>query len=252
MIPPLASGRRYPPITTMFALRLNFQRLVSAGVLAGLCSFSARAADPKPAVEQVLFKDGRVLVTQNGKSVAAGEPVQLPGAITVATNGTFTVGNSSVRRLREGQILGADGMLASPDGTLVPVFDHVAVRKGRAEVIRDGVGAPLTADLPLGDAGRITPDGLFIARDGRRTRLLDGQMRRLDGTVVAATDTATLIRGKVVLQKDGSRLEVAASQSITMSDGTKVHGSGLVIRRNGTQFQLKEGEVLKIQGASSR
>lgn len=236
----------------MFPLRLILPCLAAGGVLAGLCSFSTRAADSEPAAEHVLLKDGRVFVTQNGKSVAAVRPVQLPGAIVVATNGTFTVGTGSVRQLREGQSLGADGMLASPDGSLVPVFDHVAVRKGRVEVIRDGVGRPLTADLPLGDAGRITPDGLFIARDGRRTQLLDGQMRRLDGSVVAATDTATLIQGKVVLQKDGSRLELNAAQSITMSDGTKIHGSGLVTRRNGTQFQLKEGEVLKIQGATSR
>jgi ribosomal protein L21 len=52
----------------------------------------------------------------------------------------------------------------------------------------------------------------------------------------------------VIVQKDGSQLTVASGRSITMNDGTKVMGDGTVIRFNGDQTTVKEGQILALEG----
>ena len=57
--------------------------------------------------------------------------------------------------------------------------------------------------------------------------------------------------GKVVLYKDGGKVDVRRGQVIAMADGTKVNGDGTVIRPDGTRAVLKEGDTLKIPGVVS-
>ena len=39
--------------------------------------------------------------------------------------------NGKTRHLEAGQILRADGILLNPDGSVMPVFDHIAMSNGR-------------------------------------------------------------------------------------------------------------------------
>jgi len=227
---------------------LNFR----CSCLLFIASLTVFAADPGPPVERVLFREGKVFAVRAGKTAPLEANVTLPNAIAVSTNGTFTVGKGKARPFQAGQSLGDDGMLASPDGTLVPVFDHIVIKSGRPVLMKDGVSSPVTAEMVLGDGTRVSPDGTLMGTDGRRTKLLDGQMRRLDGQNIAATDTVTLLQGKVVLQKDGSRLELKPGQTIAMSDGSKVSSDGTLSKPNGTTVKLIEGQTVTVEGVSTR
>jgi hypothetical protein len=213
---------------------------------------AVHAADPSPSVDRVVFREGKVFGVSTGKTAVLEGDVTLPNAITVSTNGTFTVGKGKARLFKEGDTLNSDGTLTGSDGTLVPVFDHIAMKNGKSVLVKDGVSSPLATELALGNGARISPDGTLTGADGRRTKLLDGQIQRLDGQAIAATDTATLIKGKVVLQKDGSRIELRPAQSMIMSDGTKVFGDGTVIKKDGTKVTLVEGQVFTVEGVSTR
>ncbi len=218
---------------------------------AALCLFLGLAwlsAQERQSVTSVTFKEGKVLIPSGDKSVEATNEVVLPGEIVVNTNGVFTVKNGKERQLREGQTIGADGMLVSPDGSVVPVTDHLLMKAGRVYLVRDGESAPLPREFALPDATRVTPDGIIRERDGKYRRMLDGQLLKLDGLSLPTTDTASLRNGRVVLYKDGGRVELRPGQAIAMSDGTRVNGDGTVVRPNGTMARLREGEILKIPG----
>src|SRR6185436_14897852 len=152
------------------------------------------------------------------------------------------------RQLLEGEILGRDGMLIKPDGSIMPVMDSVSMNRGRVMVFKDGESTELRASMQLGDGTTILPEGKITTRDGSSRRLLDGELFQLEGGVVPARDTITVQNGRVMVQKDGAVLAVEPGRSLIMNDGTKVLGDGTVIHFNGEQSKLTEGQILIIEG----
>ncbi len=219
-----------------------------SAVTAALFGFTASLAGQEVVlVDSVAFKGGKVMIPQDGKSVETTNDVTLPGEICVVTNGVFTVKKGKERQLQEGQTIDSSGMLTSPDGSVVPVIDHLVLKGGRVLLVKDGVGTPVS-NYTLPDGARVSGDGSIRGRDGRLSRLLDGQLLKLDGTAVATTDTISLKDGKVVLFKDGAAVELRKGQVMAMSDGTRVTGDGIVTKPDGTKVTIKEGETLKISG----
>src|SRR6266704_1426660 len=168
--------------------------------------------------ESVLLKDGQVMVVRGGKSTLLEEEVMVAGAVKMMTNGLFTVKGGTERELKEGQSLSEDGTLTSADGSVMPVWDHVAMKDGRITVVRDGESAPLEQAMTLPDGSTLLPDGLITRGVGGQDRLLDGQLLRLDGTQLAAKDTITKRDNKVVVQKDGSVLTLARVRSMLLAE----------------------------------
>ena len=214
-------------------------------------ALSVLGADGSPAPDRVTFKAGKVLVPKDGKQVEAIVEVSMAGEIVIQTNGLFTVQKGKERQMREGQSIDAQGMLTSPDGSVVPVFDHVVLRAGRVQIVKDGESRQLAGEFALPDGSKVLADGSIRGRSGSLRRLLDGQLLKLDGSAVEVTDTISMAGGRVVLYKDGGRVELRHGQVMAMSDGTRVNGDGSVIRPGGAMTVLKEGETIKIPGVLS-
>lgn len=200
-------------------------------------------------VQSAFIQKGVLLTIVDGKQVEATNTITFPKDILINTNGTFTVAGSKERLLEEGQVLTPDGMLTSPDGSIVPVEDHLTAQGGRILMVKDGQSQPLSGTFTLKNGTRVSPDGKMVTSRNVMKRLLDGQVIRLSETAIEATDTAQLDRGKVVLYKDGGRIELRPGQVMAMSDGSRVNGNGLVMLRNGATVTLKEGELYKFPGA---
>ena len=116
------------------------------------------AAEETPeVVSTVAFKQGKVLAPKEGKTMETTNDVLVAGIVLVQTNGIFTVNKGKERQLREGQIIGADRMLTSADGSVVPVTDHLMVKNGRVLLVKDGAPLLLTAEFRLPDGSRVTP-----------------------------------------------------------------------------------------------
>jgi hypothetical protein len=224
------------------------------GILAGLVASASflQAQSPGPA-ERVFARDGVTCAVQGVTTNQLDQPLDLPENITVATNATFRVHNGRERTLLPGQVLSADGCLTSPDGSIEPVFDHIAMVKGAVVVCRDGLKSTLQESLVLGDGSIVSPAGMYDHQGaGGFLFLLDGQMFRLDGRPIPVKDTITLRAGKVQVQKDGSSFEVTPGRSLMMNDGTKVFGDGSVVSPDGSTRQLLEGEILVVPGVVHR
>jgi hypothetical protein len=210
------------------------------------------AAQPTQSVDGVVFKGGTLLVVKAGEATVATNETILPNGIKISTNGTYRVQKGKERHLTERQALGADGLLTSPDGTLQPVYDHIAVVKGQPTLFKDGEPTALVNNTELPDGRRIDAEGYLVSKTGLRRKLLDGETFDLAGKSVPISDTVVLKGGKVLVQKDGASIEVPAGRSLMMNDGTKVFGDGRMVLRDGTTTNLAPEEVVKIQGVAPK
>lgn len=225
-----------------------------AVLLSGLLAFMparVSAADKAEGAspQSVTLKKGVVLVMVDGQQTEATNEVTLRKDIVVNTNGLFKVAGGKERPLAEGQILGQDGTLTSPDGSIVPVDDHLTAKRGRVILVKDGEAKPLGSVMTLKNGTRVYPDGRMVTTRNLISRLLDGQIVKLNDSLVESTDTARLEKGRVVLFKDGGRLELKPGQVMVMSEGSHINGAGVVTKPDGTMVKLKEGELYKFAGA---
>jgi hypothetical protein len=113
---------------------------------------------------------------------------------------------------------------------------------------KDGVATEVTGLLQLSDGSSIVPEGVITPHGGAPRRLLDGEIFKLNGGSVPARDTITMKNGKVIVQKDGSQFTVEPSRSVTMNDGTKVLSDGKIIKFNGDDLTLSEGQIYTLEG----
>ena len=198
--------------------------------------------------EKVEFKENKVFAWLNGKPTEVTNQVALPFNILIETNGTFTVDGRKARALQEGDILGRDGMLLKPDGTIGPVMDHLTMNRGQVLRAEDGDAAPPSNALQLGDSTIVQPDRKVITASGSASWLQDGELLQPQGGTIPARDTITMQKGQVIVQKDGTQIIVGPTRSIMMNNGTKVMGDGTIIGFNGERSAVTEGQILPIEG----
>ncbi len=207
-------------------------------------------AQPNPSTEAVTCRTNATLLLRGGELTPLTETLRMPGGIEVSTNGTFRVKEGKSRLLKEGQILRADGYLLQPDGSTMPVFDHIAMSKGRVKVFKDGEGEELSAPLTLPDGSVINADGSYwrpAGSYGRRSRLGEGRLLTMEGAALGGLDTISLRNGKVIVYQSGVFISLQASNHVMgMHDGTRVRGDGSVTFRDRTVTQLTEGQTITV------
>ena len=206
-------------------------------------------AQPNSFDEGVIVRTNRTLLQRGNEWTLLTADMTLPGGIQVFTNGTFRVNEGKERNLKEGQVLRADGYLLNPDGSVVPVWDHIAMIGARVMVFKDGEGEGLTTALTLPDGSIINPDGSYLRPNGRYSRLVDGQLLTLEGASLAGLDTISFRNGRVVVYKAGALIPLQSPNVIMgMYDGTRVRGDGLITFHDGTTTQLSEGQTMTVPG----
>lgn len=140
---------------TAWCARLNLNRMAAVllcmSFMSGICAPSIFAQSDN-AADGVTVKHGKIYNIQDGQLVELTDVEKLPFDVEVSTNGTFTVADGKERTLGEGQIIRRDGWLVNPDGSVQPVFDHVAMLLAHVVVVRDGQPTPLatTMTFPTG------------------------------------------------------------------------------------------------------
>ena len=224
-------------------------RIVSILLLAVAYAAPSLLAQDSNKVDSVTVKEGKIYAVEGDQTEILAGNIKFPNDVEVTTNGTFTVATGKERKLLEGQVLRRDGWLLNPDGAIQPVIDHVTFKGAKVLIVRDGKAVTLTKPMTFPNNLYIEPDGSCIYPDGSRTRLMDGQLFRLDGTPILSKDTISLKNGVVVVQKEGSLITLKPVQVMGMNDGTRVYGNGLIEKQDGTTFQLREGQTLLIDGA---
>jgi len=206
-------------------------------------------AQSNSSTDGVICRTNRSLLQHGVKRTLLTAEMTMPGGIKVLTNGTFRVNEGKRRLLETGQILRADGTLLNPNGSIMPVFDHIAMSGATVVVFKDGEGEALTDTLVLPDGTGINPDGSYSRPGGRRSRLVDGQLLTLEGASMSGLDTITLRNGKVVVYKSGVLIPLPTPNVIMgMYDGTRVRADGFVTFPDGTTAQMAKGQTITVEG----
>jgi hypothetical protein len=226
---------------------MNMKRIIFAGLVAilGTASLQVRADDTADAAT---VKSNLVYSVQGDHLVALTENLKFPSDIEVNTNGYFQIAHGKKRALQEGQLLRNDGWLLNSDGSIEPVFDHLAMQSGKVILVRDGQTETLMKPVTFPNKLSVNPDGSCAYPDGSHTRLMDGQLFRLDGTPIIAKDTITFKNGRVVVQKQGSLIPLTPVQVMGMNDGTRVYGDGSIEQNGGARTKLRDGETILVDG----
>ena len=200
-------------------------------------------------VDGVRVKDGKEYSMQGDRAELVTDNIEFPFNVVVTTNNTFKVADGKERDIADGQVIRRDGWILNPDGSIEPVFDHVAMKDGKVIVVRDGQTQALTQTMNFSNKMSIAPDTFCTYPDGIHTRLMDGQLFRLDGTSIPSKDAVTLKNGHVVVQKEGTLVPLAANQIMGMNDGSRVGGNGSIQKHDGSTVTLHEGQTILIDGA---
>ena len=199
--------------------------------------------------DAVTVKDNQVYAMYGDRMEVLTENIEFPSDVVVNTNGYFAVGDGKERKLLEGEVIRSDGWLVEPGGLIQPVFDHVAMIKTQVYVVRDGEATALKDTMVFSNKMSINPDGTGVNLPAGNLHLVDGQLFRLDGTVIPAMDSVSLINGRVVAQRYGSVVPpLLPGQMMAMDDGTEVFSDGTILKPNGTTFKLHEGQTILITG----
>jgi hypothetical protein len=126
------------------------------------------------------------------------------------------------------------------------------MKDGRPVIVRDDKAEPLTTWKTFPSNLRIGPDGTCVYPDGAISRLMEGQLFNVDGKPVPTKETITFQNGKVMVQRFGKLIPVTDLQIMGMPDGSRVNGKGLLLRKDGSTLQLREGQTLLMEGLRSR
>ena len=199
--------------------------------------------------DYLVLQKGELIVHKNGKPETLKQKLTLSNGFTVETNGVVTLKGGGEKPLKEGQKLTLDGFLIANDGQFTPFEDHVALRNGVVTIVKDGVATAAAGIVRLADGTQIFPRGSVVRPNGQKSQLLDGQMLKLSGPSIDSSDFAMFQNGQVTLKKDGSIISLSPNKSMMMSDGSKVFGTGLVHRKDGSRIQLGESQRLNFPGA---
>ncbi len=209
----------------------------------------AVCAQGTSSLEAVTSRTNTTLLQRGGDWAPLTVKLAMPGGVEVFTNATFRVNEGKERRLKEGQILRSDGFLLNPDGSILPVRDHIAMSAGKVLVFKDGEGTAQSAPLTLPDGSVINPDGTYTRPNNRYGRLVDGQLLTLEGVPIDGMDTISYRDGNLVVYKSGTLVRLQSSNVIMgMNDGTRVRGDGFITFHDGRTTQMAEGQTLTAPG----
>jgi hypothetical protein len=226
-------------------------------------------------LDGVIAKAGTVYSVRGEQLEAITNVVKLPFDVEVKTNCTFKVADGKERKLEDDQMIRSDGWLVSgqaviqsvddltrrmypefvvhgAEGLIQPVYDFVWLRARTVYIVRDGVAEPLKSPMTFSNGLCLAPDASCVYPGGARSRIVDGQLFRLDGTPIPAKDAVTLKNGTVFVQKDATLVSLQRVEIMGMNEGTSVHGDGRIRSRDGTIVQLKEGQTILIEGVATR
>jgi hypothetical protein len=226
-------------------------RWILIAALLGLVGISgvAKAQEIK-SLDFVMRKGDAVFVVTNRQSTLLDHDLILTPELKVMTNGIIKVSPGEEKKLLEGCKLTLDGFWLNDDGMLAQFKPHYILKDRGLFLVEDGIYRKANEEIAFKNGALLRTDGTVVTPGGGMIRLQDGQGLTAEGQTLHALDHIMMNNGKLVLQKDGSIVDLPSGRTIGMSDGTKVTGDGLVTKRSGEQIQLREGQRLTVDGAA--
>ncbi len=129
-----------------------------------------------PVMDHVTQRNGSVVAFKDGVFLAVDRELTLADGSRVFANGTFV--RKSGERIRL-----VDGQLIKLDGSTLDATDTALLKDGRVVVQKDGSSITLrpAQSMMMSDGTRILGDGTVISKDGSSSKLVEGEVLKLEG-----------------------------------------------------------------------
>jgi hypothetical protein len=244
-----------------------------------LFSKGNNTADPASLAERkvtdhYVMRNGKVMLVRNGDPQSLVADVTLPNGNKLTKSGQMTHKNGEKHVLKEGETVNMEGnMMAAIPPSAYDERNYIAMKMGRMVQVKDGIDISLTSDVLMPDWSRIYPDGTIEKPNGSKTKLKEGERVNMEGepmarlntgytgaplvatttksvqgqktttTTAVSSQTVIVMRsGKMVIQMGAK--EVMMSKERMLNNGTKIMLNGKVTRKDGSSFQMREGDKI--------
>jgi len=127
----------------------------------------------------IMMKDGKMMVTKDGKQMMMTENMALSNGTMVMPDGSYTTKDGTKMMLKEGEMMGMDGKVWK--GHMKK--DCVMMKGGKMMVMKAGKEMAMTENMTMANGTTVMPDGSYTTKDGAKMMFNDGEKMGMDGKI---------------------------------------------------------------------
>ena len=239
-------------------MKNNLKRMLALSLVVVSLSYAAHDG-AMTSKDGVMMKDGKMMLTKNGQTMAMSDDMRMSNGSQVMRDGNVIRADGQKRTLTEGESMGMDGARMKSGnhlGMAGMTTDCVMMKDGKMMVVRNGQTTAMEKDIKMPNGTQVMKNGNVMTADGRKTMTKNGEAMAMDGTMMTAgnqlgmtgmiTDGFMMKDGKMLVMKNGK--SSVMKKEMKMKDGTKVMADGTVITKDGRKTMLGNGDSISRDG----
>jgi hypothetical protein len=218
-----------------------------------------RRRDELMTMDGATMRNGKAMRNDGVKLVPLDKDMVLSNGSKISPDGTVTMKDGSKIALKDGETMGSKGDIVIAKADLL--MDGVYNRDGQMTALEKGKLKSMNSDMTLPNGSTISKDGYIMTKDGKKLLLRDGDFITMQGDIIVmktvkldgkglesriSNDHLVFQGGKMMLVKNGESQMM--DKEMVMSNGSKVSKLGLVTKKDGSKFTLKDNEKLDMNG----
>lgn len=130
--------------------------------------------------------------------------------------------------------------------------DNIFYKDGKMQQTKDGKVFLMEREVDTKNGYKIMRDGKVVGPDGAVTQMRNGQVVSMDGKIMdhepakPKKDGFRMHYGQIYATVGGS--ENLLKENTTLANGTKVKTSGEIVKKDGAEMKLSEGQKIDMDG----
>jgi len=126
--------------------------------------------------DAVMMKDGRMMITKDGKTTALTEGITLENGTKVMVDGTIVLKDASTMKMGEDDVIFMSGKMDKKE--------HLILKNGVVMVVRNGKTTPMEKETSLEDGSKVMMDGTVVKKDGTTAKIGETDMVLMEGKMM--------------------------------------------------------------------
>jgi hypothetical protein len=236
----------------------------------------AKSVEERKTTDHYIFRGGKMMLVKDGEPQILQNDVTFANGSKLLKHGHMTKKDGTKHILKEGEKLDTDGnFIVDKSKADYDEKNNIVMKQGKMVQVKDGKDILMTSEVLMPDWSKIYPDGTVEKQNGTKTKMKEGERFNMEGepmakintgytggpvvastnkttstnttvtttntTTPAATQTViTMKAGKLIIQMGAK--EIPMSKERILNNGTKIMTDGVVNRKDGTTFKIKEGD----------
>jgi hypothetical protein len=234
----------------------------------------AKTVDERKTTDHYIFRGGKMMLVKGGEPQILQNDVAFANGSKLLKHGHITKKDGTKHILKEGEKLDTEGnFIIDKSKADYDEKNNIVMKQGKMVQVKDGKDLPMTSEILMPDWSKIYPDGTVEKQNGTKTKMKEGERFNMEGetmskintgytgspvvastnkttstttvtnntTAPSATQTVITMKGGKLIIQMGAK-EIPMSKERILNNGTKIMTDGVVNRKDGTSYKIKEGD----------